>query len=174
MVIISNGILIVLKWQNVYIISNIKDTAIFSKIWPSSLLYIQQRRVRNSIKRLSKEAGKQAGKKHFHKKLHLRFLIWFWIHDCPISHKDNQTIYSKGKQHDNHKASYINVLNHWKTLETTLTMESNNRNKMAYLQYQLFHIIQHFLWLTISLFLPWVVSDARICKPHEILPYFLL
>ena len=40
-----------------YVISNIKYTAIyiFSKTWPSSLLYIQQKRIQNPFQRLSKE-----------------------------------------------------------------------------------------------------------------------
>ena len=32
------------------------------------------------------------------------------------------------------KASYISALNHWKTFETTLTTESNERNQITYLQ----------------------------------------
>ena len=54
---ILNGNLIVLKWQNIHVISNIKYTAIYiySKTWPSSLLYIQQRRIQNPFQRLSKE-----------------------------------------------------------------------------------------------------------------------
>ena len=46
---VSNGNLIELKWRN---ISNIKCTAINSKSWSSSLLYIQQRNIQNPIKRL--------------------------------------------------------------------------------------------------------------------------
>ena len=54
---IPNENLIVLKWQNIHVISNIKYTAIYiySKTWPSSLLYIQQRRIQNPFQRLSKE-----------------------------------------------------------------------------------------------------------------------
>ena len=52
---VSNGNLIVLKWKNIHAISNIKYTAIYSKTWPSSLLYIQQRRIQNPFQRLSKE-----------------------------------------------------------------------------------------------------------------------
>ena len=41
--------------------------------------------------------------------------------------KNKQTTYGKGKPHDgSFKASYISVFNHWKTLETSLTTESNN------------------------------------------------
>ena len=49
---VSNEIVIVLKWQNIHVIPNIKFTAINSKSCPSSLLYIQQRRIQNPIKRL--------------------------------------------------------------------------------------------------------------------------
>ena len=40
----------------------------------------------------------------------------------------------KDKPYGNCKASYISVLDHWKTLETTFTMESNERNQMTDLQ----------------------------------------
>ena len=54
---VSSGNAIVLKWQNIHVISNMKYTAIhiFSKTWPSSLLYIQQRRIQNPFQRLGKE-----------------------------------------------------------------------------------------------------------------------
>ena len=54
---VSNGNLIVLKWQNIHVISNIKYTAIyiFSKTSPSSLLYMQQKRIQNPFQRLSKK-----------------------------------------------------------------------------------------------------------------------
>ena len=48
---VSNGNLIVLKWQNIHVISYIKYTAIYI----SSLLYIQQRRIQKPFQRLSKE-----------------------------------------------------------------------------------------------------------------------
>ena len=54
---VSNGNLIVPKWQNIHDISNIKYIVKYSKTWPSSLLYIQQRRIQNPIKRLSKEVA---------------------------------------------------------------------------------------------------------------------
>ena len=44
---VLNGNLVVLKWQNIHVISNIKYTTIYSKTWPSSLLYMQQRRIQN-------------------------------------------------------------------------------------------------------------------------------
>ena len=52
---VSNGNLIVLKQQNIHVISNIKYTAIyiFSKTWPSS--YIQQKHIQSPFQRLSKE-----------------------------------------------------------------------------------------------------------------------
>ena len=46
---VSNENLIALKWQNIHFISNVKFTAIYSKTCPSSLLYIQQRRILNPI-----------------------------------------------------------------------------------------------------------------------------
>ena len=52
---VSIGSLIVLKWKNTQIILNIKYTAIYSKTWTSSLLYIQQRCIQNPIKHLSKK-----------------------------------------------------------------------------------------------------------------------
>ena len=64
---VSNRNLIVLKWQNIHVISNIKYTAIYiyiyiyiyihiyTKTQPSSLLYIKQRRIRNPSHYLSKE-----------------------------------------------------------------------------------------------------------------------
>ena len=51
----SEGNLIILKWQNTHVILDMKYTAIYSKTWPSSLLYIQQRRIQNPFQRLSKE-----------------------------------------------------------------------------------------------------------------------
>ena len=53
---VSNENLIVLKWQNIYVVSNIKYTTIYSKTWPDSLLYIRQRRIQNPFQRLSKKA----------------------------------------------------------------------------------------------------------------------
>ena len=41
--------------ENIPVISNIKYTAVCSKTWPSSLLYIQQRRIQTPFKRPSKE-----------------------------------------------------------------------------------------------------------------------
>ena len=38
-----------------HVVLNIKYTAIYSKTWPSSLLYIQQRRIQNPFQRISKE-----------------------------------------------------------------------------------------------------------------------
>ena len=51
---VLNGNLIVLKWQSIHVISNLKYTAIYTKTCPSSLLYIQQRHIQNPFKRLSK------------------------------------------------------------------------------------------------------------------------
>ena len=52
---VSNGNLIVLKWENIHVISNIKYVAIYSKIWASSLLYIRQGHIQNVFNCLSKE-----------------------------------------------------------------------------------------------------------------------
>ena len=52
---VLNGNLIVLIWQNIHATSNLKYTAIYTKTRPSSLLYIQQRRIQNPFKRLSKK-----------------------------------------------------------------------------------------------------------------------
>ena len=52
---VSNGNLIVLKWQNMHVFSNLKYTAIYNKTWLSSLLYIQQRRIQNPFKRVIQE-----------------------------------------------------------------------------------------------------------------------
>ena len=48
---VLNGNLIVLKWQNIHVISNIKYTTIYSKTLPRTLRYIQQRRIQNPFKR---------------------------------------------------------------------------------------------------------------------------
>ena len=50
---VSNGNLIVLKWQNIHVISNTKH--IYSKSGPSSLRYIQEKRIHNPFQRLSKK-----------------------------------------------------------------------------------------------------------------------
>ena len=62
---VSNGNLILLKWQNIHVISNIKYTGIYiyihiyiyiySKTWASSLIHIQHRLIQNSFQGLSKE-----------------------------------------------------------------------------------------------------------------------
>ena len=52
---VLNGNLIVLKWPNIHVISNLKYTAIYTKTRPSSLLYIMQRLIQNPFKRLSKD-----------------------------------------------------------------------------------------------------------------------
>ena len=52
---VLNRNLIVLKCQNMNVISKIIYTARYSKTWPSSLLYIQQRPIQNPSKRLSKK-----------------------------------------------------------------------------------------------------------------------
>ena len=44
--------LILLKWQNINVISNVKYTAIYSKTCLGGLLYIQQRRIQNPITRV--------------------------------------------------------------------------------------------------------------------------
>ena len=54
---VLNGNLIVLKWQNIHMISNIKYTTIYSKIWPRTLLYIQQRRIQNPFKCQKQSSG---------------------------------------------------------------------------------------------------------------------
>ena len=49
---VSNGKLIVLKSENIYVLLNIKYTAIIcSKTRPTSLLYVEQKHIQNSIKR---------------------------------------------------------------------------------------------------------------------------
>ena len=64
---VLNGNLIVLKRQNIHVISNLRCNAIYNtKTWPSGLLYIQQRRIQNPFKCLSKGI-----------KLHLRCLKRF-------------------------------------------------------------------------------------------------
>ena len=125
---------------------------IYSKTWPSNLLYIQQSRIQNPFP-TSKWLGFLTVGNYFHKKLHIRCLKRFWICCCPVNHKNDQTTSGKYKPQGNFKASYISVLNHWKIFETTLTTESNEQNQITYLQSQLFHTIQDLLWLTIlSLF----------------------
>ena len=52
---VLNGNLIVLKWPNIHVISNLKYTAIYTKTRPSSLLYIKQRLIQSPFKRLSKD-----------------------------------------------------------------------------------------------------------------------
>ena len=69
----SNGNLIVLKWQNIHVISNIKYTAIyiFNKTQPNSLLYVQQKRIQNSFLRVIKGVI-SLEVTTFTKKIHLR------------------------------------------------------------------------------------------------------
>ena len=71
----------------------------------------------------------------------------------------------------NLKASYISVLNHRKSFETTFTTESNERNQITYLHpyHPKFSLINN---LTFVYYLS--VFDERICKPIEILTNFLL
>ena len=54
---VLNGNQIVLKWQNMHVISNIKYTTIYSETWPTSLFYIQQRRIQNPFKRQKQSSG---------------------------------------------------------------------------------------------------------------------
>ena len=54
---VLNGNLIALKWQNIHVISNIKYTTIYSKTWPSTLRYIQQRRIPNPFKHQKQSSG---------------------------------------------------------------------------------------------------------------------
>ena len=86
----------------------------------------------------SKQGGCLLRGNYFHKKLHLRCLKRFWIRYCPVNQKKQSRQRQSCKAETNHmtnfKATYISVLNHWKTLETTLTTESNERNQMTYLQ----------------------------------------
>ena len=49
---ISNVDLIALKWQDIHVVSNIKYS---EKTWPSSLIYIQWRRIQKPFQRLSKD-----------------------------------------------------------------------------------------------------------------------
>ena len=65
----------------------------------------------------------------------------------------------------NFKASYISVLNHWKTFETTLTTESNNLPAKLALPYPPTSSLINNLIL---------IFDARICKSIEVLTNFLL
>ena len=69
---VSNGNLIVLKQQNIHMISNIKqrkrERQKESKTQSSSLLYIQQRRIQNPFQHLSKEVGDN----YFCKNIHIQ------------------------------------------------------------------------------------------------------
>ena len=67
---VSNGDLIALKWQNIHVVSNIKYSA---KTWPTSLLYIQQKRIQDPFQCLIKEVI-SSEVTIFTKKLHLRCL----------------------------------------------------------------------------------------------------
>ena len=51
---VSNGNLYQFKWENIHVVLNIKYTAIYSKTWPGSLIYIQKRLIQNPFKRLIK------------------------------------------------------------------------------------------------------------------------
>ena len=53
----------------------------------------------------------------------------------PVNHKNKQTIYGKDKPHGSLKASCTSVLNHWKSLETTFTTESNDLPAKLALQF---------------------------------------
>ena len=44
-------------FDKIDVISSIKYTTIYSKTWPSSLLYIQQRRIQNPFKRQTQSFG---------------------------------------------------------------------------------------------------------------------
>ena len=54
---VLNRNLVVLKWQKIHGISNIKYTTIDSKTWPSRLLYIQQRRIQYPFKCQKQSSG---------------------------------------------------------------------------------------------------------------------
>ena len=72
---------------------------------------------------------------YFHKKLHLRCMKK--VVNTLLPSKPKKTIKSCEAETNhmaNFKATYISVLNHWKTFETTFTTESNERNKITYLQ----------------------------------------
>ena len=100
---VSNGHPMVLKWQNIHVIPNTQYTAIFSKTWPSNLLYIQQSLFQNIIKRLRWSFFKNSQQfslvNYFCKKLHLRCLTGFWIWFCPVNRKNNQTTYKTKTSH---------------------------------------------------------------------------
>ena len=108
--------------------------------------FIQQRRIQNPFKRLSNEVT-SLEVIIFAKSSALdvwqgsKYVLAQWTIKTIKPHKAKA-------QHDNFKARYISVVNHWKNFETAV-----KRNQITYLQSYLFHTIQHLLSLpTISLF----------------------
>ena len=133
MVSILNGNVLALKWQYIHVISNLKYTAIYTKTWPWQFTLYSANAYSEPCQ-ISKQGDYLLGGNYFREKLHLRCLKRFWIRYCPGNHEINQATWGKDKPHGNFKASYISVLNYWKTFETTLTTKSNERNQITYLQ----------------------------------------
>ena len=131
---VLNGNLIVLKGQNIHVISNIKYTAIYISQNMTKQFTEHSTEAYSELFPTSKQRGYLIGGNQFHKKLHLRCLKRFWIRCCLVNHKNHQTAWGTYKPRGNFKANYISVLNHWKIFETTLTTESNEQNQITYLQ----------------------------------------
>ena len=89
-------------------------TEIYSRTWPGSLLYIQLKRIENSVKHL------RCLRSYFHKKLHLRFFTGLCIRLCSVNYKNKQAMgHGKDNPQSSFKKSYVSLL---KTLESS----SNN------------------------------------------------
>ena len=71
---VLNGNLIVLIWQNIHVVSNLKYTATYIKTWPSSL---HSAEAYSEPFQTSKQGDYLLGGNYFHKKLHLRHLKRF-------------------------------------------------------------------------------------------------
>lgn len=98
--------------------------------WASKLLYIYQRRIQSSVKRLMtffvEIVNVFQSLTIFAKKLYIGCLARFWICLYSVSHKNKQTKWGKGKtKYKPHKCTW-NTCKTWK--------QPLKRNQMAYQQ----------------------------------------
>ena len=130
---VLNGNLTVLKWESKYVISNQKYTAVYTKSCPSSLLYIQQRCIKNTFKRLRKEIN-YFGVIFSQKVLFQMFEKVLNRLMLSRSHK----IIKPHKTKTNHIAILRQAEVYLKLLENlrnmSITTESHERNQITYLQ----------------------------------------
>ena len=71
------------------------------------------------------------------------------LNTLPVNHKNKQTVYGKDKTHGSFNTGCISVFNYWKTLQTTLSTESNDLPaKLTFLYHPASTLIK---WLKISM-----------------------